>query len=92
MNDRIAERIRKCLELANSSNKNEAANAMRMAQKLLQKYNLTEEKVLISEILSKQVLNVKIQSYTQHLIYTVARAFGVKPLLVSHRMNSGVVC
>ena len=35
MNEKILEKIKKCLRLAKSSNENEAAAAMRQAQKLL---------------------------------------------------------
>jgi hypothetical protein len=47
VNDRnkIIDKIRKCLALSKSANENEAAAALRQAQKLMQAYNVTEEDV-----------------------------------------------
>lgn len=47
---KVIERIKKCLALAQSDNPNEAATAMRQAQKLMREYNLTEASLHISNI------------------------------------------
>lgn len=44
------DRIRKCLNLAKSANENEAASALRQAQKLMKEYSLTEGDVSDDEI------------------------------------------
>lgn len=44
------EKIKKCLRLANSSNPNEAAAAMRQARALMEKYRIEEGDVLASEV------------------------------------------
>lgn len=54
-NDRILERIKKCLALSQSANANEAATALRQAQKLMQKYGLTETDVDNSEVSLERV-------------------------------------
>lgn len=48
--DRVMDRIKKCLALANSSEPHEAAAAMRQAQKLMDKYNLDHADLGQSEI------------------------------------------
>lgn len=46
----MIEKIKKCLELAKSSNPNEAALAMEKAQHLMNKYNIDMEEVKLSDI------------------------------------------
>ena len=49
-NEKVLEKIKKCLRLAKSSNPHEAAAAMRQAQKLMEKYNLTERDVDLTDV------------------------------------------
>lgn len=48
--DRILERIKKCIALASSSNEHEAAAALRQAQALMRKHNITQDRVLTSTV------------------------------------------
>jgi len=53
MNPKILDKIKKCLRLAQSSNANEAATAMRQAQKLMEMHGVTTDDVHISEVDSR---------------------------------------
>jgi hypothetical protein len=48
--DKIIQRIRKCLALSGSSEPNEAAAALRQAQKLMEKFGISEDQVQVSEV------------------------------------------
>lgn len=52
---KVIERIKKCLALAQSDNPNEAATAMRQAQKLMREHNLTESSLHISKVKENRV-------------------------------------
>jgi len=54
--DRALERIKKCLNLAKSSEAHEAAAAMRQAQKLMAAFAVSEEEVLGLEVSATQVI------------------------------------
>lgn len=58
--DRVMRKIKHCLALSASSNEHEAAAALRQAQKLMQKYRLTELDVQLADV-SKQE-GAKVQS------------------------------
>lgn len=47
---KVIERIKKCLALAQSDNPNEAATALRQAQKLMREYNLSENELKTSNV------------------------------------------
>lgn len=49
-NDKVLDKIKKCLALAGSSNSNEAATALRQAQKLMAKNGITETVIADSNI------------------------------------------
>lgn len=52
---KVIERIKKCLALAQSDNPNEAATAMRQAQKLMREYNLTESSLHTSNVTENKI-------------------------------------
>lgn len=58
--DRVMRKIKHCMALSASSNEHEAAAALRQAQKLMQKYRLTELDVQLADV-SKQE-GAKVQS------------------------------
>ena len=43
--EKIIDKIKKCLALAKSDNPHEAATALRQAQKLMEQHNLTEQDI-----------------------------------------------
>ncbi|MEZ5537612.1 MAG: DUF2786 domain-containing protein [Thiolinea sp.] len=49
-NERILEKIQKCMALSASSNENEAASALKQAQKLMEKHGLTSSDVLMAQV------------------------------------------
>lgn len=50
MNNRILEKIKKCMALAGSDNPAEAAAALRQAQKMMEKHGLTASDLRLSEV------------------------------------------
>lgn len=85
---KIFEKIKKCLRLAQSSNANEAAAAMRQAQKLMAMHGITAEDVDISDVETLKVAagaGVTPPNYIAMLANMVARAFGAK--LVYHQVK-----
>lgn len=80
-NDRIIDKIKKCLALAQSSNPNEAAVAMNQAQKLMQLHGITMKHVDRSSIGSAHVQSYsvsKIKDWELRLMTMIAGAFGCK--------------
>lgn len=51
----VCKKIKNCLNLSSSSNQFEAATALKQAQFLMQKYNITESDLLIFEINEKSI-------------------------------------
>lgn len=84
--DKILNKIKKCLALAKSSNPNEAAAALRQAQKLMQQHGITDQDVELSDV---QELKFKAGAaenppqWLTMLISTVSTAFGVRPIFSS---------
>jgi len=84
MNKNILDKINKCLRLAKSSNPHEAATAMRQAQALMQKHNLSTDDVAMNDIFEKAVTSGSSNKPSQHLInlaHMIAKAFGVRIIL-----------
>jgi len=78
---KVLEKIKKCLKLAGSSNANEAATAMRQAQALMEKYNVTHIDVQASEASetkAKASVKNKPTRWETRLALTAADAFGCK--------------
>lgn len=87
MNEKILERIKKCLALANSGNEHEAAEALRRAQTLMNQYGINEQEIQFSSLrseVSKSKVQAKPSLHYATLINVIAKAFGVKPVLTYH--------
>lgn len=74
-------KIKKCLALAGSSNEHEAAAAMRQAQALMKKHNLSESSVQMSDIGEKGVKatgSKNLHAWESCLAGSIAEAFGLQ--------------
>lgn len=79
--DKIINKIKKCLALAKSSNGNEAATALRQAQKLMQQHNISQEDIDLAEMNAKTTRSGKARTPPKYVIYLaslICRAFGVE--------------
>lgn len=74
--EKVLDRIKKCLALAESQNPNEAAQALKAAQRLMQKHNLEHFDVMIKRKTSALKLNMKLQRHVDHLVRYIGSAFG----------------
>ena len=87
---RILDKIKKCLALSTSSEPAEAAAALRQAQKLMDAHNISMTDVKtadISEVRIKSKFSVsKVKPYELKVIHTVAKAFNCE--LMWHASNS----
>ena len=84
MDKKILDKIKKCLALAQSSNANEAATALRQAQALMKQHGISETDLELSDIsqTNTHASNArKPGSWLVTLITVVAEAFGCDPLL-----------
>lgn len=91
--EKILEKIKKCLALSKSANGNEAAIALRQAQALMEKYNINQSAIELSDITSKTAKTWKSQNpakYTHVLAVTIAHAFTVKPIYHSYSERTTV--
>lgn len=78
--DKVIDKIKKCLALAQSSNANEAAAAMRQAQALMNKYGINQDQVDLADVntATGKANNVKKPArYSGMLVNLIQRAFGV---------------
>lgn len=84
VDDRTLDKIKKCLALSASSEPHEAAAALRQAQKLMEKFGVSEADIGRAEIGSAEFRSVfsvsKIKDYELALVSLVAKAFGCKIL------------
>lgn len=83
LNERIVRKIEACLALAGSDNPNEAATALRQAQKLMAEYGLTHLDLAtarISEQATKTRAGKTPPGYLGGLVSMVANAFGTHPI------------
>lgn len=93
VDEKIIEKIKKCLALAKSSNSNEAAIALRQAQTLMRTHGLTENCVELSDVKS---VNAKAgwgnnpPKYLAMLVHLIKYAFGVDA--VFHVKHSKTEC
>ena len=90
--NKALDKIKKCLALSKSANANEAATALRQAQALMAKFNLTEADVELQGYGFSQV-DVPIQANKKKipvvlstLINIIEKAFGVQPI-ISYRIG-----
>lgn len=92
-NEKILDKIKKCLALATSANEHEAAAALRQAQKLMQAHGLTDQDVQASqagEAGVKAGAEVKPSAWETSLAMSVGDAFGCRTLFRSGRAGSWV--
>jgi len=86
-NDRILEKIRKCLALSQSDNPHEAAQALKCAQALMKQHNLDTGDLALHEIGHDDVRSMatatKVKPYELQLLSCVASAFGCDLLWVA---------
>lgn len=81
MDDRILDKIKKCLALAASGNEHEAAAAMRQAQKLMEQHGVSDRDVLASqagESGTKAGAAAKPAQWEADLAVSVGDAFGCR--------------
>jgi len=81
--EKILEKIKKCLRLAMSDNSNEAATALRQAQKLMEKYNINQDDVDLSNVKAAYSTVGKTQKpprWQNQLIGVICDAFCVEAI------------
>jgi hypothetical protein len=81
-------KIAKCLELGNSANVNEAANAIKMAHSLMLKYGLDKddiEFIKMGKTKSTHLLPASINSSLLRVIRGINTKFGVEAVLLNHK-------
>ncbi|WP_117234873.1 DUF2786 domain-containing protein [Vibrio maerlii] len=81
-------KIAKCLELGNSANVNEAANAIKMAHRLMLKYGLDKddiEFIKMGKTQSTHLLPANIGSMILRIIRGINTKFGVEAVLLNHK-------
>ncbi|WP_180980191.1 DUF2786 domain-containing protein [Vibrio diazotrophicus] len=81
-------KIAKCLELGNSANVNEAANAIKMAHRLMLKYGLDKddiEFIKLGKTQSSNLLPASISSGILRIIRGINTKFGVEAVLINHK-------
>ena len=78
--ERIIRKIKHCLALSASANEHEAAAAMRQAQKLMQKYRITEIDVQLSDVNRTEGAHVKAKrpAWDKNLGAFIAKTFNCK--------------
>ncbi len=83
-NDKILDKVKKCLALSKSSESHEAAAALRQAQLLMDKHGISDIHLKFTDIGQEKVRSKfsvsRIKNYESTLIQTVAKAFGCKVL------------
>lgn len=78
--EKVIDKIKKCLALAQSSNANEAAAAMRQAQALMKKYNVNQDQVELADVTTASGRANNAQKPTRYsalLVKLIQNAFGV---------------
>lgn len=81
-------KIAKCLELGNSANVNEAANAIKMAHNLMLKYGLEKddiEFIKMGKTQSSHLLPANISPTLLRVIRGINTKFGVEAVLLNHK-------
>ncbi|MGJ7093389.1 DUF7168 domain-containing protein [Vibrio hannami] len=81
-------KIAKCLELGNSANVNEAAQAIKMAHRLMLKYGLDKddiEFIKMGKTQSTHLLPASISSTILRIIRGINTKFGVEAVLLNHK-------
>ena len=85
MDEKILSKIKKLLALAKSGNEHEAANALRLAQKLMQEHQLSEQEVKLSEVGQREIKRAnaadKQPLWANLLTSCITNAFGLEAIL-----------
>jgi hypothetical protein len=84
MTHKIIEKIRKCLALSTSANEHEAASALRQAQKLMERYGITDADVIASSVDEREAragAYARPAVWESALVSICARTFGCRSLL-----------
>ncbi|MFZ6675403.1 DUF2786 domain-containing protein [Undibacterium sp. Xuan67W] len=87
--DTAIKKIRKCMALAKSSNPNEAATALRQAQKLMEEFGVEHPELLAAEVSSEFAKSTCLKSpprFETVLAETIAKAFACE-LIFSYQLN-----
>lgn len=87
VNDRILEKIKKCLALGDSPEPEEAAAGIRQAQKLMEKYGVDSLDLSMSNVgeteFKSKVSISKLNDWELRMVHLVARAFGCRVMWTS---------
>ncbi|MGY5451379.1 DUF2786 domain-containing protein [Agarivorans sp. MS3-6] len=86
--ERALEKIAKCLELGNSSNVHEAAQAIRMAHRLMLKHGLDQadiELIQMGKTSTQTLLPASVSENILRIIRGINSKFGVEAVLVNHK-------
>lgn len=85
--EKILDKIKKCMALSASSNEHEAAIALRQAQKLMEMHGLTDQAVKAAqaaEKLAKSSARYHPPTWENNLSQTIANAFGCRLVFCSN--------
>lgn len=86
--DKALKKIAKCLELGNSNNVNEAAQAIKMAHSLMMKYGLDSDDVefiKMGKTTAETYLPSVVSNNILRIIRGINRSFGVECVLTNHK-------
>lgn len=82
IDDKILDKIKKCLALSKSSEPHEASAALRQAQKLMQMHNVSDIHIKFTDIGKQNVKSKfsvsRVKDYELNLIKMIAQAFGCR--------------
>jgi len=88
--DKALDKIRKLLALAGSDNANEAATALRQAQKMMRMYGIDDDAVRLSAVHSETVTSGRqsVPDWSWQLAWVVSKAFGCRVWIESVYLGS----
>lgn len=92
---KILGKIKKCLALSASSNENEAATALRQAQKLMAEYGVTEATLVGAEVGTAKAQSTACKNpagWESMLCNTLSKAFACEVILIPGKFNSRTGC
>lgn len=84
MDQKILAKIKKCFDLAKSTNPHEAAIALDRAHKLMAKYGIAQKEVDYADIISVSTVSTipeKPPVHTKHLFTSISWNFGVRTII-----------
>ena len=84
------QKIKKCLALSKSSNENEAATALRMAQSLMKEFQIDPDLLDIVEASCESKATKTPQAWEASLVMTIARAMQCKPIFSTGSSSWGI--